>query len=370
MVPFLDLKAQYLSIKPEIDAAVLDVLGSTQFVLGKAVSDFEEIFADYCHTKHAIACNSGTSALHLALAAADIGEGDEVIIPAMTFIATAAAVDLAKAKPVFVDVDLVTGNLDISGLESAITPRTRALLPVHLHGQMANMSEILAVAERHGLIVIEDAAQAHGAEHHGRRAGSYGAIGCYSFYPGKNLGAYGEGGCVVTSDDELAARLRMLRDWGQAEKYIHTLKGFNYRMDGIQGAVLGVKMNYIEDWTEARRRAAGHYNTLLSGIEGISLPVEEPGNRHVYHIYGIRVPADRRSQIMERLQRQGIHSGLHYPIAVHLQPCYSELGRKPGDFPAAEMFADQELSLPMFPELTPAMAKSVSDSLAEIFAAK
>ena len=264
MIPFLDLKAQYQRIKPEIDAAIAQVVDSGHFVLGPQVAAFEERFAAYCGAKHCMALNSGTSALHLALLAAGIGAGDEVITVSMTFVATTAAILYCGAKPVFVDVDPDTWTMDPKLIEAAITPRTKAILPVHLHGLMVDMDPIIEIARRHGLVVIEDAAQSHGAEYKGRRAGSVGDVGCFSFYPGKNLGAYGEGGAVVTNNPELARRVALLRDWGQESKYNHVLPGYNYRMDGIQGAVLNVKMEYIEAWTEARRVVASHYDRLLA----------------------------------------------------------------------------------------------------------
>ena len=263
MIPFLDLKAQYQQMKPEIDAAIARAIDSTQFVLGPEVAAFEERFASYCNVRHCLAVNSGTSALHLALLAAGVGPGDEVITVSMTFVATTAAILYSGAKPVFVDVDPVTWTMNPGLIEAAITPRTRAILPVHLHGLMADMDAIMEIARRHNLVVIEDAAQAHGAEYKGRRAGSIGDLGCFSFYPGKNLGAYGEGGAVVSNNSEFARRISLLRDWGQESKYNHVVQGYNYRMDGIQGAVLNVKMNYIEAWTEARRSVASHYDHLL-----------------------------------------------------------------------------------------------------------
>src|SRR5215470_15400267 len=262
LIPFLDLKAQYRQIKSEVDAAVAGVIESTQFVLGPQVAAFEERFAAYCGVKHCIALNSGTSALHLALLVAGVGPGDEVITVSMTFVATTAAVLYSGAKPVFVDVDPITWTMDPALIEAAITPRTKAILPVHLHGLMADMDPIMEIGRRRGLVVIEDAAQAHGAEYKGRRAGSVGDLGCFSFYPGKNLGAYGEGGMVVTDQGEFARRISLLRDWGQEAKYDHVVAGYNYRMDGIQGAVLNVKMDYIEAWTEARRSVASCYDRL------------------------------------------------------------------------------------------------------------
>lgn len=272
MIPFLDLKAQYASLKSEIDAAVLGVLASAQYVLGEEVAQFEREFAAYCGTKHAIAVNTGTSALHLALLAAGVGPGDEVITVPFTFVATASAICYTGATPVFIDVEPVTLTMDPQQLEAAITPRTKAILPVHLYGQMADLDAIKAIADRHGIPLIEDACQAHGAELHGRRAGSIGVSGCFSFYPGKNLGACGEGGIVVTNDDEHASMIRMLRDWGQEQRYHHALKGFNYRMDGIQGAILRVKLRHLEDWTEARRAHAKRYSSLLKGSSEVKPP--------------------------------------------------------------------------------------------------
>jgi dTDP-4-amino-4,6-dideoxygalactose transaminase len=360
VIPFVDLKAQYQSIKPEIDAAVIGVFESTQFVLGSAVAGFEKAFASYCKTEHAVGCSSGTSALHLALLAAGVGAGDEVITTPFTFVATVSAIDYARAKPVFVDIDPETLTIDPSKIEAAITPRTKAILPVHLHGRPADMDPIVDIAKRRKLTVIEDAAQAHGAEYKGRRAGSIGQLGCFSFYPGKNLGAYGEGGAVTTNDPDLAKRLRILRDWGSEKKYHHDFKGFNYRLEGVQGAVLGVKMKYIEDWTEARRRHAARYDELLAGSAYRPLSVPKD-TRHVYHVYGIRHA--KRDALQTYLNERGIGTGIHYPIPVHLQKCFAELGHKPGDFPLAERATSETLSLPMFPELRPEQIDEVVGAL-------
>jgi dTDP-4-amino-4,6-dideoxygalactose transaminase len=348
MIPFVDLKAQYLSIKGEIDAAVIDLLGSTQFVLGKEVAAFEELFAAYTQTSHAMGVNSGTSALHLALLAAGVGRGDEVITTPFTFIATVSAIDYTGATPVFVDIDPASFTIDPAKIEAAITPRTKAILPVHLYGQMADMDPIVEIARRHGLAVIEDAAQAHGAEYKGRRAGSIGDMGCFSFYPGKNLGAYGEGGAVTTTKPELARTVRILRDWGAERRYHHDLKGFNYRMEGVQGAVLKVKMKYIEAWTESRRAVAAHYDKQLAGA-GVNTPACLPERRHVYHVYAIREA--RRDALQSFLHDRGVSTGIHYPIPVHLQRAFAELGHKEGDFPHSEAAANGVLSLPMYPEL-------------------
>lgn len=349
MIPYLDLKAQYRSIKPEVDAAVARVLESGQFVLGEEVAAFEREFAAYCGATDAVALNSGTSALHLALLAAGIGPGDEVITVPFTFIATVAAIEYAGARPVLVDIEPRYYTMDPAALEAAMTPRTKAIVPVHLFGQSADMDPILDIAQRHRLAVIEDAAQAHGADYKGRRCGSLAPIACFSFYPGKNLGAYGEGGALVTSDPDVAERVRLLRSWGEARRYEHAMKGFNYRMDGLQGAILRVKLRHLEAWTEARRDRAQRYRAALEGGP-VTPPQERPGGRHVYHVYGVRVP--QRDQWRAHLAAQGVQTGVHYPIPVHLQPSHADLGYAPGAFPVSESVAREILSLPMFPELT------------------
>jgi dTDP-4-amino-4,6-dideoxygalactose transaminase len=349
VIPLVDLQAQYRSIKAEIDAAVLAVLDSAQFVLGPAVTAFETNFAAYCRTADAIGVNSGTSALHLALMAAGVVPGDEVITVPFTFVATVAAIEYAGAKPVFVDIEPIYYTMDPAKLEAAITPRTKAIVPVHLYGQPADMDPILEIARRRGVPVIEDACQSHGADYHGRRCGSIGALGCFSFYPGKNLGAYGEGGAVVTSDPAFAARIRLLRSWGEETRYTHSYRGFNYRMDGIQGAVLDVKLRHLERWTEARRVHAASYHRLLADTPA-SVPAVRPGATHVYHVYAVRVP--RREAVRAALTEAGVQTGVHYPIPVHLQPGYRDLGYTRGDFPVAEEVAGEVLSLPIYPELT------------------
>ena len=361
-VPFVDLRAQYSLIKDEILAAVARVFDSGQFVLGKEVAAFEEEFAAYCGVRHGIAVNSGTSALHLALLAGGIGPGDEVITVPLTFVATAAAITYTGAKPVFIDVDPETYTIDPAHLEAAITPRTKAILPVHLYGNAADMHPICRLARRHSLLVIEDAAQAHGAEYKGRRCGSIGDLACFSFYPGKNLGAYGEGGIVTTDNPEFARTIRMLRDWGAEKKYEHALKGFNYRMEGVQGAILRVKLRYLEAWTEARRKHASAYTKALQG-SGVQLPVTAPDARHVYHIYAVL--STQRRELMDTLATRGVQTGIHYPTPVHLLAAYSDLNYRPGDFPVAEKIAAQEVSLPMFPEMTRAQINEVSEALLE-----
>ncbi len=363
MVPFLDLKAQYVQIKPEVDAAVARAIESTQFVLGPEGAAFEKRFAQYCNVHHCSAVNSGTSALHLALLAAGVGPGDEVITVSMTFVATTAAILYSGARPVFVDVDPVTWTMDPALIEAAITPRTKAVMPVHLHGLTADMDPIMEVARRRGLVVIEDAAQAHGAEYKGRHAGSIGDLGCFSFYPGKNLGAFGEGGAVVTDRPDLAKRISLLRDWGQEAKYNHVVAGYNYRMDGIQGAVLNVKMNYIESWTEARRSVAAEYDRRLAKLP-FGRPRPPTHGRHVYHVYSIGLP--RRDEALKALQEAGIGASIHYPVPVHLQKAYANLGYRAGDFPVTEKLADQFLSLPIYPELQPEQIAEVVMQLEQL----
>lgn len=349
MIPFVDLKEQYISIKDEIDTAVLKVLESTQYVLGEDVTNLEVEFAEYCDAEYGIAVNTGTSALHLALLAAGIGVGDEVITVPFTFIATVAAISYTGASPVFVDIDPVSYTIDVTQIEKAITERTKAIIPVHLYGQPADMEPILEIARRYGLVVIEDAAQAHRAEYQGQRVGSIGDLGCFSFYPGKNLGAYGEGGIVVTNNPEYASTIQMLRDWGQASRYHHILRGYNYRMDSIQGAILRVKLRYLDAWTEARRSHAARYDQLLADSKVLT-PTVMPYSHHVYHIYAIRT--SKRERLQQILSQQRIQTGIHYPVPVHLQPAYADLGYQRGDFPQAEAAAQEVLSLPMFAELT------------------
>lgn len=360
MIPFVDLKAQYASVKDEVNAAIQGVLESCQFTLGSEVAAFEREFAAYCQTEHGIGVNTGTSALHLALLAAGVGPGDEVITVPFTFVATVAAIHYTGARPVFVDIDPRSFTMDVAALEAAITRNTKAILPVHLYGQPADMDPILEIARRRGLIVIEDAAQAHGAEYKGRRAGSLGDLGCFSFYPGKNLGAYGEGGMVVTGNPSYARTIRMLRDWGAERKYEHVLKGYNFRLEGIQGAVLRVKLKHLEAWTEARRSAATRYDRLLAG-SGVATPAVMPYARHVYHIYAIRT--QHRASWQQALLEQGIQTGIHYPIPVHLLPAYSDLGYTRGQFPNAERAASEVLSLPMFPELTAVQCETVCNAV-------
>ena len=363
MIPFVDLQAQHRPIRAAVDEAIARVLDSCRFVLGPEVEALEEEFATYCGVRHAVGLNSGTSALHLALQAAGVGPGDEVITVSMTFVATAAAILYVGATPVYVDVDPGSCTMDPAQVEAAVTERTKAILPVHLYGQPADMDAISAVARRHRLLVIEDAAQAHGAEYNGRRAGSLSDIACFSFYPAKNLGAAGDAGMVVTDNADYADAIRKLRDWGQARRYHHDLAGYNFRMAAIQGAVLRIKLRRLEQWTEARRAHAAAYEDLLRGC-GAATPVQMPYARHVYHVYALRVP--ERDAVQAALTEKGIQTGIHYPIPVHLQKAYADPRYPPGCLPVTEAIAAEELSLPMFAELTPAQVEEVGAAVREV----
>jgi dTDP-4-amino-4,6-dideoxygalactose transaminase len=360
MIPLVDLQAQYRSIKAEVDLAVARVMENGQFILGPEVEAFETEFAAFCGAKFAVGLNSGTSALHMALLAVGIGAGDEVITVPMTFVATVAAILYTGARPVFVDIDSQSCTMDPERLEAAVTPRTKAILPVHLYGRVAEMDPIMAVAKRHNLRVIEDAAQAHAAAYHGRKAGTIGAIGCFSFYPGKNLGAYGEAGAVVTDDPEIARTIRMLRNWGQERRHHHERNGYNYRLEGMQAAILRVKLRRLGDWTEARRAHARLYDRLLAGGP-VATPAVAPDGQHVYHIYGVRT--NRRDEVLAQLEKQGIQASVHYPFPVHLQRGYAELGYREGDFPVSEALAREELSLPLYPELTEEQIRTVATAV-------
>jgi dTDP-4-amino-4,6-dideoxygalactose transaminase len=362
MIPLVDLKAQYAAIKSEVDAAMQAVVESAAFINGPQVRTFEESFATFCNARHAVGVQSGTSALHLALMALDIGPGDEVIVPSMTFIATAEMIGRLGARPVFADVDLSTCNLDAGSLERAITPRTKAVIVVHLYGQPAEMDPILGIARRHGIGVIEDAAQAHGAEYRGRRAGTMGDVATFSFYPGKNLGAYGDAGAVVTNNDRIADEVRLLRNHGRRSKYTHEREGFNYRLDTLQAAVLEVKLRHLETWNDARRRVAELYRQHLDGLP-LELPHEAEHLRSVYHLFVIRVP--HRDQVLEHLRENGVGAGVHYPIPLHMQPAYDFVGYRPDDLPRSRQAGETVLSLPIYAELTEAQVKQVSGTLRE-----
>jgi len=349
-VPFLDLKAHHDPIRAEIMSAMNEVIDVNAFAGGPFVAKFEEAYAQYCDTKFCVGVGNGTDSLWFSLLALGIGPGDEVITPPMTFMATAEAITYAGAKPVFVDIDSKTYTIDAKTIEAAITPRTKAILPVHLFGQSADMDPILALAKKYKLVVIEDAAQAQGTLYKGHKAGSLGHAGSFSFYPGKNLGAWGEAGAVTTNDPALREALQMFREHGQKKKYYHDVVGWNGRMDGLQGAVLSVKLKYLDQANNGRRRAAARYNQLLNGTPGVILPSEADYGRHIYHVYAVRV--SQRDAVLKQLAERGIAAGIHYPVPVHLQNAYANLGYKRGDFPISEACGETFLSLPMYPELT------------------
>lgn len=362
-IPFVDLMVQYRSIKEEIDRAISNVIEDAAFVGGRYVDAFESAFALYCGAKYCVGVGNGTDALYLALRALNIGPGDEVITAANSFIATSEAVTLAGASVVFADCDSSSYNIDCDRVKKAITSRTKAIIPVHLYGQPADMPELASLAAERGIYLIEDAAQAHGAEIQGRRTGTWGHIACFSFYPGKNLGAYGDAGAVVTNDKGLADRIRLLSNHGRTSKYDHEVEGTNSRLDGIQAAVLSVKLKHLEEWVARRREAAHAYARFLSGTNGIILPKESTGFRHVYHLFVIRV--DGRDLVMKFLGGNGISTGIHYPIPLPFLKAYSHLKYTPDDFPVAMRCSGEILSLPMFPELTTDQISYVCENLKE-----
>jgi len=363
-IPILDLQGQYRAHKDEIDAAILGVVESGHFVLGPNVKTLESELAAYVGCRHAVGVASGTDALQLALVALGIGPGDEVITTPFTFIATASTISHTGATPVFVDIDPSTFNLNPALVEAAITPRTRASVPVHLFGQMVEMAPILELARRHGLQVIEDAAQAIGAEENGQRAGSLGDAACFSFYPTKNLGAYGDGGMVMTNDPNLAERIDMLRRQGSKKKYHNEVLGFNSRLDEIQAAVLRVKLRYLDEWAAGRQRVARRYGELLPGLP-VQTPYERPGTRHVYHQYTIRAP--RRDELQANLKEQGIGTMLYYPVPLHRLPLYAELGYNEGSLPESERAASEVISLPMYPEMTDEQVQEIASAIREFY---
>ncbi len=368
-IPLVDLKKQYIAIKDEILTAIKRVMENASFILGKEVEEFEEEFASFCGVKYAIGVSSGSAALHLALIACGVKEGDEVITTPYTFIATTEAISRVRAKIAFVDINSQDYNMDVSKIEEKITEKTKAILPVHLYGHPADMDSIMEIAVKYNLKVIEDAAQAHGASYRSRsgsgypaqaerRVGSVGDVGCFSFYPGKNLGAYGDGGMIVTNDEEIAGKIRLLRNHGRREKYEHLIEGYNYRLDALQAAILKVKLARLNEWNEARRSRAKLYNDLLAGTNIIT-PLEREYAKHVYHLYVIRTK--ERDELRKHLETKGAATGLHYPIPLHLQRAYSHLGYKKGDFPVAEEVSQEILSLPMFPELTDEELRTIAN---------
>lgn len=361
-IPLVDLKAQYQAIKPEIDAAMQGVVSSGRFILGAQVAEFEKSFAAFSHAQYCVGMDSGTAALHLALLLCGVRPEDEVITTPHTFFATSEVISLVGARPVFADIDPRTYNLDPQAVEAAITPRTRVILPVHLYGQPAEMAPILETARRRGLRVIEDAAQAHGAEYRGQRAGTLADVACFSFYPSKNLGAYGDAGALVTNDAALAQQARMLRDHGRTEKYSHDQVGYGYRLDALQAAILGAKLAHLETWNARRREIADQYTELLTNSDVVT-PYVPAHITPVYHIYAIR--SRERDRLGAHLKARGIETGVHYPIPLHLQPAYRDLGYHNGDFPNAESAANQVLSLPMYPEMTDAQVREVADAVRE-----
>jgi dTDP-3-amino-3,4,6-trideoxy-alpha-D-glucose transaminase len=364
-IPFVDLVAQYGGIRDEIDDAFREVTESAEYILGPRVARFEESFAAFVGARHGVGVGSGLDALRLALLALDVGPGDEVIVPANSYIATALAVSDVGADVVLVDCDVRTYNVDVQAVGAALSPRTRALLPVHFTGQSAEMGPLLQLTRDHELELIEDAAQAHGASWQGRPCGSIGHIACFSFYPGKNLGAYGDGGMVTTSKADVAERIRRLRNYGERRKYDHVVKGVNSRLDGLQAAFLAVKLRHLGEWNAARARHAAAYAAQLDGVGDITLQHVAPDSTHVYHLFIVRTT--QRDRLRAWLADRGIQTGIHYPVPIHLQEAYAELGLGAGAFPNAEVLARETLSLPMFPELTDAQLTTVTSAIGEFF---
>ncbi len=363
-IKYLDLQAQYRSIKPEIDAAIAKVVESSSFVLGPSVAEFEKNYATYCETSHAAGVNSGTSAVMLALRALDVGPGDEVVTTANTFVATISAITYTGARPVLVDCDPVSRNIDPQLLSMAISPKTKAVMPVHLYGRMADMDPIMETAERHGIPVVEDAAQAHGARYKGRRAGSIGQISAFSFYPGTNLGAYGEGGAVVTNDPKLDKTIRVLRDHGSEKKYYYDTLGYNARLEGIQGAVLNVKLKHLDKWNAERRRVALSYREHLKGVP-VTTPSLHDDHEQVFHVFVIET--EKRDQLQAYLKENGVPSIIHYPVPAHLQKAYDHLNHKEGDFPVTEKLCREVMSLPIYPEMPEEHIAYVAETIRKFF---
>ncbi len=366
-IPFVDLTAQHAAIQSEINSAIDQVLSRCNFILGSQVEEFEQAFARFVEAEHAVGVSSGLDALRLALMALDVGPGDEVILPANTYIATALAVSAVGARPVLVDCDPETYNIDVGLVEPAITSRTKAIIPVHLTGQSADMAPILEVADQHGLYIVEDAAQAHGTLYKGQPCGSIGAVGCFSFYPGKNLGACGDGGMATTNDAKLAERLRRLRNYGQRAKYQHVEKGLNARLDTLQAAILTVKLRCLPRWNKARAAHAERYKEMLTGVRDLIFQQRVPYSTHIYHLF--MVETEQRAALQKHLKAAGIDTGIHYPVPIHLQQAYADLGYNKGDFPKAEQLAERTLSLPMFPELRPDQIRRVAEEIRGFFSA-
>ncbi|MBI3881375.1 MAG: DegT/DnrJ/EryC1/StrS family aminotransferase [Verrucomicrobia bacterium] len=364
-VPYIDLAAQIRPIRAEVDAAIARAIDHTTFCLGPDVAEFEKNFAAYCGAKHCLAMNSGTSALHIAMRLLNVGPGDEVITTPYTFVATSWAISYVGARPVYVDIDEATFNLDPRLVERAITPRTKAVLPVHLYGHPFDVDSLAVICRKHNLPLVEDAAQAHGATYHGKVVGTFGDISCFSFYPAKNLGAFGEGGALVTNNDEFAARARSLREHGSRVRYHHDEVGYNYRMEGLQGAVLGVELKHLPAWIAARRRLAQRYHELLADTP-LVLPREADYAQSAWHLYTVRHP--RRDELKKHLDEHGVGNAIHYPLPLHLQKCYADLGYKAGDFPVAERACREVLCLPFFPALTEAHQQRVAEVVRQFFA--
>jgi len=368
-VPFVDLKEQYLTIKDEINLKLNEVFEKAAFILGPEAKAFEEQFAAYCQCRFAVGVNSGTDALYIAVSSLGIDEGDEVILPTHTFVATALCISYTGATPVFVDSEDKTYNIDPKSFEKAITPKTKAIIPVHIYGQPANMDEIKAIASKHNIKVIEDACQAHGASYKEKKTGSLGDIGCFSFYPTKNLGAFGDAGMLVTDNEAVFESAKMLRDYGRAGRYTHKVKGYNSRLDTVQAVILSAKLKHLDEWSRMRQRVAAQYAERLKDIPGVIPPAVQPDRSHVFHLYVIRVQGRDRDQVLEGLKAKGIGVLIHYPIPIHLQEAYQGLGYKKGQFPVAEKVADEIISLPMFPHMTEEAVAYVCDSLKEVLKA-
>jgi dTDP-4-amino-4,6-dideoxygalactose transaminase len=365
-IPLVDLKAQYERIKDEINTIIQEVISQSAFIGGPHVQAFEEAFAEFCEAKHCVGTGNGTDALFIALKSLGIGVGDEVITAANSFIATSEAITTTGARVIFCDINPQTYNIDVGQVEAKITPRTKAIIPVHLYGQPVDMDPLLELARRYGLKIIEDAAQAHGARYKGRRVGSLGDVACFSFYPGKNLGAYGDGGAIVTDDDELALKIRMFANHGRVEKYNHQIEGMNSRLDGLQAAILSVKLKYLEEWTESRRQLASLYNELLANTEVVT-PVENADMLAVYHLYVVRLRNGTRDAVCQELLRQGIGVGIHYPIALPNLQAYSHLSEAERACPEATAASQEILSLPLYPELTGAEVQYIAETLIKIY---